>query len=48
MQDTEKLLEIFTQNSENIVKELQKGANIVIRKNRDNFVIYKNLLKRIK
>ena len=38
----------FEENSEEIIKSLEKGAEIVIKKNKENFVIYQNLIKKIK
>lgn len=44
----EKLLKIFMENSDEIIRELEKGVKIVIKKNDVNYNIYKDLIKRIK
>ena len=38
----------FEENSDDIIKSLEKGAEIVIKKNKENFVIYQKLIKKIK
>lgn len=43
-----KLLDKFVENSDEIIKSLEKGSEIVIKKNKENFVIYQNLIKKIK
>ena len=35
-------------NKDEIINKLNKGIDIVIIKNRDNYVIYSNLIKKIK
>lgn len=39
---------LFLKNKDEIINKLNKGIDIVIRKNRDNYVIYSNLIKKIK
>lgn len=38
----------FEENSNEIIKSLEKGAEIVIKKNKEDFVIYQKLIKKIK
>lgn len=38
----------FEENSDEIIKSLEKGAEIVIKKNKEDFVIYQKLIKKIK
>lgn len=42
------LLDRFIENSDEIIKSLEKGSEIVIKKNKENFVIYQKLIKKIK
>ena len=42
------LLDKFIENSDGIIKSLEKGSEIVIKKNKENFVIYQKLIKKIK
>lgn len=42
------LLDKFIENSDEIIKSLEKGSEIVIKKNKENFVIYQKLIKKIK
>lgn len=42
------LLDKFIENSDEIIKSLEKGSEILIKKNKKNFVIYQNLIKKIK
>ena len=42
------LLDNFIENSDEIIKSLEKGSEIVIKKNKENFVIYQKLTKKIK
>lgn len=42
------LTDKFLANSDEIIKGLEKGAEIVIKKNKENFVIYQKLTKKIK
>lgn len=42
------LLDKFIESSDEIIKSLEKGSEIVIKKNKENFVIYQNLIKKIK
>ncbi len=44
----QELLDKFKENSDEIIKSLEKGSEIVIKKNKENFVIYQNLIKKIK
>lgn len=39
---------LFLKNKDEIINKLNKGIDIVIRKNKDNYVIYSNLIKKIK
>jgi hypothetical protein len=39
---------LFLKNQDEIINKLNKGIDIVIRKNRDNYVIYSNLIKKLK
>ena len=42
------LLDKFMKNSDEIMESLEKGAEIIIKKNKENFVIYQKLIKKIK
>ena len=42
------LIDKIIENSDEIIKSLEKGSEIVIKKNKENFVIYQNLIKKIK
>lgn len=42
------LLDNFIENGDEIIKSLEKGSEIVIKKNKENFVIYQKLIKKIK
>lgn len=42
------LLDKFIESSDEIIKSLEKGSEIVIKKNKENFVIYQKLIKKIK
>ena len=42
------LLDKFIQNSDEIMEGLKKGAEIVIKKNKENFAVYQRLVKKIK
>ena len=44
----EELCKKFEENSDEIIKSLEKGAEIVIKKNKEDFVIYQKLIKKIK
>lgn len=44
----EKLVDKFMTNSDEIIEELKKGAEIVVRKNKEDFIIYKKTVKKIK
>jgi hypothetical protein len=48
MNKKEELLELFKKNSDNIIKELEKGRDICIKKNKNGYVLYSNLIKKIK
>ncbi len=39
---------LFLKNKDEIINKLNKGIDIVIRKNKDNYVIYSNLIKKLK
>lgn len=39
---------LFLKHKDKIINELNKGVDIVIKKNRENYVIYSNLIKKIK
>ncbi len=42
------LLDKFMKNSDEIMESLKKGAEIVVKKNHEDFVIYQKLIKKIK
>lgn len=42
------LLDKFMKNSDEIIESLKKGAEIVVKKNHEDFVIYQKLIKKIK
>lgn len=44
----EKLFEEFKKNSNKIIEELEKGKDIIIKKNRDSYNIYVNIIKKLK
>ena len=48
MENTMKLLELFQKNSEQMIRELEKGRDICIKKNKNGYVMYSNLIKKIK
>lgn len=48
MNKKEELLELFKKNSDNIIKELEKGRDICIKKNKNGYILYSNLIKKIK
>lgn len=48
MNKKEELLELFKKNSDNVIKELEKGRDICIKKNKNGYVLYSNLIKKIK
>lgn len=48
MDNKNELLELFKKNSDNMIKELEKGRDICIKKNKNGYVMYSNLVKRIK
>lgn len=48
MDNKNELLELFKKNSDNMIKELEKGRDIYIKKNKNGYVMYSNLVKRIK
>ena len=39
---------LFLKYKDKIINELNKGVDIVIKKNRENYVIYSNLIKKLK
>lgn len=39
---------LFLKHKDKIINELNKGVDIVIKKNRENYVIYSNIIKKIK
>lgn len=39
---------LFLKHKDKIINELNKGVDIVIKKNRENYVIYSNLIKKLK
>lgn len=45
--DVKKLQEEFIKNSEKMVKELKKGADIVIKKNKTSYNFYIHLIKKM-
>lgn len=42
------LLELFKKNSDKMIKELENGKDIIIKKNKDNYVFYINMIKKLK
>lgn len=44
----QELLDKFMENSDEIMESLKKGAEIVVKKNHEDFVIYQKLIKKIK
>ena len=42
------LLDKFMKNSNEIIENLERGAEITIRKNKEDFIIYQKLTKKIK
>ena len=42
------LLELFKKNSDKMIKELENGKDIIIKKNKDNYVFYINTIKKLK
>ena len=42
------LLDKFMKNSDEIIENLERGAEITIRKNKEDFIIYQKLTKKIK
>lgn len=48
MDNKNELLELFKKNSDNMIKELEKGRDICIKKNKNGYVMYSNLVKKIK
>jgi hypothetical protein len=42
------LLELFKKNSEKMIEELEKGKDIIIKKNKDNYIFYSNMIKKLK
>lgn len=42
------LLNLFEKNSTLMIKELEKGRDICIKKNKNGYVMYSNLIKRMK
>ena len=48
MEDVQKLLDKFKENSGTMLKELEKGNRIIIKKNKESFAIYSELIKKIK
>lgn len=47
MNKKEELLELFKKNSDNIIKELEKGRDICIKKNKNGYSFYSTVIKRI-
>lgn len=47
-EEINRLMDIFRKNSDKMLEELKKGSEIVIKKNKNDFVFYSNLVKRIK
>lgn len=48
MEKKEELMELFEKNSEKMLENLKKGADIIIKKNKEGFIAYSNLIKKIK
>ena len=42
------LLDKFMKNSNEIIENLERGAEITIRKNKEDFIIYQKMTKKIK
>lgn len=42
------LLELFKKNSDKMITELENGKDIIIKKNKDNYVFYINMIKKLK
>lgn len=47
-EEIKQLLELFQKNSDEMLKELKKGADIIIRKNDKNFMIYSSIIRRLR
>ena len=47
-QKMKELLDKFMKNSNEIIENLERGAEITIRKNKEDFIIYQKLTKKIK
>ena len=46
--ESKELIDFFIKNSDKMLTELKKGANIIIKQNKNGFVAYKSLLNKIK
>lgn len=47
MINKDKLIELFIANSDKMLEELEKGKDILIKKNKNGYVIYSNYVKKI-
>ena len=48
MEELEQLKDLVKKWQQEIINTLQKGNEIVIRKNKDNVVLYQNIIKKLK
>lgn len=48
MNNKEKLIETFNKNSEKMLKCLENGMEVTIKKNKEGFAIYSKLINKIK
>lgn len=47
MDNKNELIELFIANSDKIIKELKNRKDIIIKKNKNGYVIYSNYVKKI-
>lgn len=48
MLNKNELIDLFIANSDKMIKELENGKDIIIKKNKDNYVFYINMIKKLK
>lgn len=48
MEELEQLKKLVEKWQNEIIDTLQKGESIVIKKNKDNIVLYQNIIKKLK
>ena len=48
MEEREQLKDLVKKWKQEIINTLQKGNEIIIRKNKDNVVLYQNIIKKLK